>query len=101
MRRRSEMSDLFPRSSLYYPLKSEIHLDIRTQIPPHRKRSICILKTYCKDLSFNCGYFENTHFSFVTRMFILDQIEGTENLHRSRQIIFWSPPPPPPTLVSA
>jgi hypothetical protein len=41
--RRSEMSDLFPRSSLY-PLKSEIHLDIRTQILPHRKRSVCVVK---------------------------------------------------------
>lgn len=90
------MSDLFTRSSLYYPLKSENRLDIRTQTPPHRKRSICVLKTYCKDLSFNCGYFENTHFSFVTRMFILDQSEGTEKLHRYRQIIFGPPPLPQP-----
>ena len=44
MTRRSEMSDLFPRSFLY-PLKSEIHLDIRTQILRRRRRSICVVKT--------------------------------------------------------
>jgi hypothetical protein len=48
------MSDLLPTSSLY-PLKSEIRLDIRKQILPRRKRSICVVK-----ILFNGGYFENT-----------------------------------------